>query len=164
MPVTFRPKMPRKSTAGCGRKRSGEGRDESSPPVNVAKTEKDVVQWRPARVDTAPWELTGETILFAPFVERGLALPTSDFFCGILGFYKIKLYYLTPNPVLHMSIFVHLYEAFLGIRPHFHLFRHLFRFKPQPDVGNPTLVGGAGLQLRNKEVYLEYTTPTSLSG
>ncbi|RLN38799.1 hypothetical protein C2845_PM01G46070 [Panicum miliaceum] len=40
----------------------------------------------------------------------------------------------------------------------------LTRFKPQPDANNPKLVGGAGLQLRNKEVYLEYSTLTSLSG
>ncbi|RLN23479.1 retrotransposon protein, putative, Ty3-gypsy subclass [Panicum miliaceum] len=39
-----------------------------------------------------------------------------------------------------------------------------YQFRPQPDVGKPALVEGAGLQLRNKEVYLEYVTPTSLSG
>ncbi|RLN08860.1 hypothetical protein C2845_PM11G06220 [Panicum miliaceum] len=51
-----------------------------------------------------------------------------------------------------------------GIRPHFNLFCLLFRLKPQPDEDNPALVGGAGVQLRDKALYLEYTTPSSLSG
>ncbi|RLN08188.1 hypothetical protein C2845_PM11G03370 [Panicum miliaceum] len=34
----------------------------------------------------------------------------------------------------------------------------------KPDEDNPALVGGAGLHLRDKELYLEYTTPSSLSG
>ncbi|RLN09295.1 retrotransposon protein, putative, Ty3-gypsy subclass [Panicum miliaceum] len=55
-------------------------------------------------------------------------------------------------------------RAFLGIRPHFNLFRHLFHLKPQPDEHNPALVGGAGVKLCDKVLYLEYTTLGSLSG
>ena len=47
-----------------------------------------------------------------------------------------------------MSIFVHLWEAFLGVEPHFELFRYLFHLKPQPDSFVLDVVGGAGLQLR----------------
>ena len=36
----------------------------------------------------------------------------------------IQVHHLTPNSILHISIFVHLYEAFLGIEPHFDLFQH----------------------------------------
>ncbi|RLN24729.1 retrotransposon protein, putative, unclassified [Panicum miliaceum] len=53
--------------------------------------------------------------------------------------------------------------AFLGIRSHFNLFHHLFRLKPQSDENNPVLVGGAGVQLHEKALYLEYKTPSSLS-
>lgn len=123
-----------------------------------------MVQWRPAGVDQSPWENTGETMMFLAFIEHGLSLPSSDFFRGFLVFYKIKLYHLTPNSILHLSIFIHLCEAFLGIRPQWNLFRHLFHLKPQPVGDNLNLVGGAGLQLCNKDVYLEYATPTSLSG
>ncbi|RLN25487.1 retrotransposon protein, putative, Ty3-gypsy subclass [Panicum miliaceum] len=55
-------------------------------------------------------------------------------------------------------------HAFLGIRPHFYLFHHLFRLKPQLDEDNPALVGGAGVQLRDKALYLEFSTLSSLSG
>ena len=40
---------------------------------------------------------------------------------------------LPPNSFVHISVFVHLCEAFLGIEPHFDLFRHLFHRKPQPS-------------------------------
>ena len=43
---------------------------------------------------------------------------------------------------------MHLCEAFLGIEPHFELFRYLFQLMPQPDSFVLDVVGGAGLQLR----------------
>ena len=46
-----------------------------------------------------------------------------------------------------MSIFVHLWEAYLGIEPHFDLYQHLFHLKLQPNATNIVIVGGAGLQL-----------------
>ncbi|RLM69948.1 orf3 [Panicum miliaceum] len=55
-------------------------------------------------------------------------------------------------------------DFFRGNGPHFHLFRHLFYLKPQPDEDNPALVVGAGVQLRDKALYLEFSTPSSLSG
>ncbi|RLN04254.1 hypothetical protein C2845_PM13G06750 [Panicum miliaceum] len=102
--------------------------------------------------------------MLGPSTDRCLALASSDFFHGLLGFYKMKHYHLPPNSIMHISIFVHLCESFLGILPHFHLFHHLFRLKPQPDEDSPALVGGAGLQLRDKALYLEFSTPSSLSG
>jgi hypothetical protein len=41
---------------------------------------KEVIQWRPATCDKRPYEEVDEVVLFQYFVERGLALPTSDFF------------------------------------------------------------------------------------
>ena len=34
----------------------------------------------------------------------------------------VQVHHLTPNLIIHISIFVHLCEAFLGIEPHFDLF------------------------------------------
>jgi hypothetical protein len=55
-------------------------------------------------------------------------------------------------------VFVHFCEAFLGIKPHWILFRKFFRVKPQPSATNPRVVGGAGIQLREDaaEQYLAY--------
>ena len=65
---------------------------------------------------------------------------------------------LDPNSFVHISIFVHLREAFLGIEPHFELFRFLFHLKPQPVTYVLDVVGGAGLQLRQGKdrVYIPY--------
>ena len=73
------------------------------------------------------------------------------FFSGLLRYYRIQLHHLTPNSLVHISIFVHLCEAFLGIEPHFELLGFLFHLKPQPDSYILDVVGGAGLQLRHRK-------------
>ena len=112
--------------------------------------EKSVIQWRPALGEDCPYENTGEIVSFTSYLERGLGFPCSFFFSGLLRYYRIQLYHLTPNLFVHISIFVHLYEAFLGIEPHFDLFRHRFHLKPQPSSARLDVVGGAGIQLRQR--------------
>jgi hypothetical protein len=49
--------------------------------------EKEVDMWRAATGDPYPMEKAEDEIpMFARFVERGLALPASDFFKGLLGY------------------------------------------------------------------------------
>ena len=110
--------------------------------------EKSVIQWRPAVGQDHLYKNTDEIVACAPYFEWGLGLPCSVFFSGLLHYYRIQLHHLTPNSFVHISIFVHLCEAFLGIEPHFELFRHLFHLKPQPNSIKLDVVGGAGLQLR----------------
>ena len=110
--------------------------------------EKSVIQWRPALGEDRPYENTGEIVAFAPCLERGLGFACSFIFSGLLQYYRILLHHLTPNSFVHISIYVHLCEAFLGIEPHFELLRFLFHLKPQPDSYVLDVVGGAGLQLR----------------
>lgn len=43
-------------------------------------------------------------------------------FEGLADYYKIKLIHLNPNSILHITIFTHLCEAFMGIHPSFPLF------------------------------------------
>jgi hypothetical protein len=86
-----------------------------------------------------------EIPMFARFAERGLSLPASDFFKGLLGYYGIEYLNLNPNGIFHTAVFVHFCEAFLGIKPHWILFRKFFRVKPQPSASNPRVVGGAGI-------------------
>ena len=92
--------------------------------------EKSVIQWCPALGEDRPYENTSKIIAFAPYFERGLGLPCSAFFSGLLHYYRIQLHHLTLNTFVHISIFVHLCEAFLGIEPHFELFRFLFHYNP----------------------------------
>jgi hypothetical protein len=65
---------------------------------------------------------------------------------------------LNPNGIFHVSVFVHFREAFVGIKPHWILFRKFFRVKPQPSASDPRVVGGAGIQMREDvaDQYLVY--------
>jgi hypothetical protein len=77
--------------------------------------EKEMDLWCVASGHPYPMEKNLDEIpMFRRFVERGLALPASDFFKGMFQYYGIK--YLNPNPngIFHTSIFVHFCEAFMG--------------------------------------------------
>jgi hypothetical protein len=81
--------------------------------------EKEIDMWRPAAGDPYPMEKNPDEVpMFARFVERGLALPTSDFFKGLLQYYGIEYLNLNPNGIFHVSVFVHFCEAFVGIKAH----------------------------------------------
>jgi hypothetical protein len=110
--------------------------------------EKEVDMWRAAAGDPYPMKNPDEIPMFARFAERGLSLPASDFFKGLMGYYGIEYLNLNPNGIFRTAIFVHFCEAFLGIKPHWNLFRKFFRVKPQPSASNPRVVEGAGIQMR----------------
>jgi hypothetical protein len=57
-------------------------------------------------------------------------VPASPFFRGLLDFYSLNLTHLNPNSVLQIDVFVHYYEAFLGILPHFGLWKYLYHYRP----------------------------------
>jgi hypothetical protein len=121
--------------------------------------EKEVDMWRAAAGDPYPMEKNPDEIpMFTRFVERGLTLPASDFFKGLLDYYGIEYLNLNPNGIFHVSVFVHFYEAFLGIKPHWVLFRKFFRVKPQPSANDPRVVRGADIQMRKDaaEQYFAY--------
>jgi hypothetical protein len=121
--------------------------------------EKEVDMWRTAAGDPYPMDKTPDEIpMFARFVERGLALPASDFFMGLLDYYGIEYLNLNPNGIFQVSVFVHFCEVFLGIKPHWVLFRKFFRLKPQPSTNDPRVVGGADIQMCEDaaEQYLAY--------
>ena len=103
--------------------------------------EKSIIQWRPALGENRPYFHTAEIVAFIPYFERGLGLPCSAFFSGLLHYYRIQLHHLTPDSILHIAIFVHLCEAFLGIYPHFDLFKSLFFLNPWPNFRNVATVG-----------------------
>src|SRR6185369_12756974 len=116
-----------------------------------------VIQWRAGEGEDYPMEGTLEIVVFCDFGERGLALPMSEFFYTLLQFWGIQLHHLTLQSILHLSIFTHFYEAFIGILPHFHLFQHFFFLVPVPNATNPAVVGGCELVLR-PETRGEYLT------
>jgi hypothetical protein len=70
--------------------------------------EKEVDMWCAAAGDPYPMEKNPDEIpMFTRFVERGLALPASNFFKGLLEYYSIEYLNLNPNGIFHTSVFVH---------------------------------------------------------
>jgi hypothetical protein len=53
------------------------------------------------------------------FLDRGFALPTSDFLRQLLAFYNIKISDLGPHNVQQIALFVALCECYLGCPPYF---------------------------------------------
>jgi hypothetical protein len=99
------------------------------------------------------------------FLIHGLALPISPFFRGLLDFYELNLTHLNPNSIMQVAIFVHLCEAFLGIPPHFELWKYLYHYRPGMAGGQHQLVG-ASLELhRGRKVeYLDIPLKDSIKG
>jgi hypothetical protein len=121
--------------------------------------EKEMDLWCAAAGDPYPMEKNPDEIpMFARFAEHGLAVPASDFFKGLLRYYDIEYLNLNPNRIFHVSIFVHFCDVFVGIKPHWVLFRKLFRVKPQPSTNDPRVVRGVGIQMREDaaDQYLSY--------
>jgi hypothetical protein len=127
---------------------------------------KELCSWRICRGVTIPTEDTHESVVYVLFLIRGLALPVSPFFCGLLDFYELNLMHLNPNSILQISIFVHLCEAFLGILPHFGLWKYLYHCRPRMAGGQHQLVGGASLKLGRgrKTEYLDIPLKDSIKG
>ena len=53
----------------------------------------------------------------------------------------------------HIACFIVLCECYLGIRPHWALFKRIFRVKAQPGKDNPHQVGGCNLQVNPMTPY-----------
>jgi hypothetical protein len=127
---------------------------------------RELGSWRICCGVTVPTEDTHESVVYVPFLIRGLALPISPFFHGLLDFYNLNLTHLNPNSILQVSIFIHLCEAYLGILPHFGLWRYLYHCRPGMAGGQHQLVSGASLELRRerKSEYLDNPVKDSIKG
>jgi len=102
--------------------------------------------------------------MFVAFLFRGLSLPAHEFLRSLLFFYGIQLWQLTPNSILHLSIFITLCEAFLGIDPHWGLWRKIFYVKRHNGSNGPPVVGGVGFVVRKEVNYFDYPMKESVQG
>ena len=53
----------------------------------------------------------------------GLSLPAHEFLRGLLFVYGVQLWQLTPNAILHLAVFITICEGYLGIYPHWGLWK-----------------------------------------
>jgi hypothetical protein len=126
--------------------------------------EKNLADWGAPGEHRVPYLNPGEIVLFLSFVHASLCLSISPFLYRFLHYFDISLNNLTPNGVLHLYIFVHFCEVFLGIFPSITLFWYLFCLKPHPKFDSTSILGGCEIQFcQNKQKeYFEYTLINSV--
>jgi hypothetical protein len=92
----------------------------------------------------------------------GLASHCATFVHGLLYFYDLHLHDLTLEGILHIATFITLCEAFLGIKPHFALWRCLFWVVLSFPSSAFLAMGVAQIQVRPHAAgrYLTLTNPS----
>lgn len=79
--------------------------------------EQEVAGWRPAIGESYPTPDTDELVVFNSFYYRGFGVPVHPFLRKLIAYYGISLCNLHPNSILHVSVFIHFCEVWLGIPP-----------------------------------------------
>jgi hypothetical protein len=107
---------------------------------------------------------SGYRVMFLAFFLRGLSFPAQKFLCGLLFIYSVQLHQLTPNSISHITCFVTLCESFLGIKPHWSLWKLLFHLRPSVSLSKKPELGGAVVSVHAKAHYLEFNMAASVQG
>jgi hypothetical protein len=125
---------------------------------------KEEVEWRATAGEQFPSEDVKEQVVFASFFESSFNLPAGDFFRGLLYYYGLELVHLVPNSITIMSTFIHLCEVYLGISPHFLLWRSFFCVKSTGKRSGP--VGAVMFTLRSglKAEWIDTDLPDNTAG
>jgi hypothetical protein len=102
----------------------------------------------------------GFWVIFLAFLLWGLSFPPHPFLRGLLFTYEIQLHDLNPNSILHIVCFITLCECFLGIEPHWALWRRIFVIRHPL----PYQTSGFGVQVRPDVEYFNLQTPKNNLG
>ena len=73
------------------------------------------VGWRPTNGEPFLMPNMDEAVVFKEYFCHGLGFPVHPFLRDLLEFWAISLCNLHPNTILHISIFIHFCETFLGV-------------------------------------------------
>jgi hypothetical protein len=79
-----------------------------------------------AGLEIIPRPPAGFWVLFFAFLLCGFSFPPHQFLCGLLFAYEVQFHDLNPNTIQHIAFFIMLCECFLGIEPHWALWRRIF--------------------------------------
>ncbi|KAK1642426.1 hypothetical protein QYE76_060231 [Lolium multiflorum] len=114
--------------------------------------------------ESYPTPPMGYRVSFVDHLIRGLSAPIHPFLRGLLFVYGLQLHHLTPNSILHISIFITLCEAFLGVSPNWALWKRIFfcRRNGSPNVAYN--IGGVVISIRPTIDYFDVKLPDSVQG
>jgi hypothetical protein len=125
---------------------------------------KTEVEWRATAGEEFPSKDVKEQVVFGSFFERGFNLQAGDFFRGLLYYYRLELVHLVPNSITVVSTFIHFCEAYLGIPPHFALWRHFFCVKSTGKRSGPVGDVMFNLRLGLKAEWIDTDLPDNTPG
>ncbi|KAK1628284.1 hypothetical protein QYE76_002599 [Lolium multiflorum] len=116
-------------------------------------------RWRVPAANEEPLPRPGEFVLFLSFLDRGLALPSSDFFRQLLSFYNIKVSDLGPHSVQQIVLFVALCECYLGCPPYFPLWVSIFYGRATRVSKNEQSLIPITFQVKSGENFIDMALP-----
>ncbi|KAK1615711.1 hypothetical protein QYE76_021228 [Lolium multiflorum] len=94
-------------------------------------------------------------VSFVDHLIRGLSPPILEFLRGLLFVYGLQLHQLTPNSILHVSIFITLCECFLGVQPNWALWKRIFCLRRNGSHGVAYNIGGVVICVRSDVDYFD---------
>ncbi len=103
-------------------------------------------------------------VSFVDHLIRGLSAPIHEFLRGLLFVYGLQLHQLTPNSILHISIFITLCECFLGIQPNWALWKRIFYLRRNGSHNIAYNIGGVVICVRPDVEYFDVKFPDSVQG
>ncbi|KAK1684754.1 hypothetical protein QYE76_045602 [Lolium multiflorum] len=103
-------------------------------------------------------------VSFFDHLIRGLSTPIHDFLRGLLFVYGIQLHQLTPNSILHVTIFITLCECFLGVPPNWALWKRIFCLRRNGSHNATYNIGGVVVCVRSDVEYFDVKFPTLSKG
>ncbi|KAK1667874.1 hypothetical protein QYE76_056033 [Lolium multiflorum] len=106
----------------------------------------------------------GYRVSFVDHLIRGLSAPIHPFLRGLLFVYGLQLHHLTPNSILHISIFITLCEAFLGVSPNWALWKRIFFCRRNGSHNVAYNIGGVVISIRSTANYFDVKLPDSVQG
>ncbi|KAK1617923.1 hypothetical protein QYE76_023440 [Lolium multiflorum] len=103
-------------------------------------------------------------VSFVDHLIRGLSPPIHEFLRGLLFVYGLQLHHLTPNSLLHISIFITLCECFLGVQPNWALWKRIFCIRRNSHHNVAYNIGGVVICVRSEVDYFDVKFPDSVQG
>ncbi|KAK1695528.1 hypothetical protein QYE76_012225 [Lolium multiflorum] len=114
--------------------------------------------------ESYPTPPMGYRVSFVDHLIRGLSAPIHPFLRGLLFVYGLQLHHLTPNSILHISIFITLCEAFLGVQPNWALWKRIFFCRRNGSPNVTYNIGGVVIYVRPTVDYFDVKLPDSVQG
>ncbi|KAK1625917.1 hypothetical protein QYE76_000232 [Lolium multiflorum] len=114
--------------------------------------------------ESYPTPPMGYRVSFVDHLIRGLSAPIHPFLRGLLFVYGLQLHHLTPNSILHISIFITLCEAFLGVQPNWALWKRIFFCRRNGSPNIAYNIGGVVISVRPTVNYFDVKLPDSVQG